>query len=106
MQTVQLYNQKRDLKRTYTAYINTSLQDNFVQLGTLDVPSVNVPNEKQADWVLVGNDKNYRIQSQWDYSRPTDIYLMNVKDGSQKLLAENVCIGGFSFSPDGKYAVA
>ena len=106
LQTVQLFNQKRDLKQTYTAYINTTLTEPFVQLGTIDVPNVNVPNKKQADWVLVGNDKKYRIQSQWDYSRPTDIYLVNVKDGSQKLLAENVCIGGFSFSPDGKYAVA
>ena len=105
LQTVQLFRKNRDMKQTYTAYINTSLADPFVQLGTLDVPMVNVPNEKQADWVLVGNDKKYRIQSQWDYSRPVDIYLMNVKDGSQKLLAENVCIGGFSFSPDGQYAV-
>ena len=106
LQTVQLFRKNRDMKQTYTAYINTTLADPFVQLGTLDVPMVNVPNEKQADWVLVGNDKKYRIQSQWDYSRPVDIYLMNVKDGSQKLLAENVCIGGFSFSPDGKYFVA
>jgi len=106
LQTVQLFRKNRDMKQTYTAYINTSLADPFVQLGTLDVPMVNVPNEKKADWVLVGNDKKYRIQSQWDYSRPMDIYLMNVKDGSQKLIKENVCIGGFSFSPDGKYAVA
>ena len=106
LQTVQLFNKNRDMKRTYTAYINTSLPNNFVQLGTLDVPNVNVPNEKQADWVLVGNDKKYRIQSQWDYSRPVDLYLVNVKDGSQKLIKENVCIGGFSFSPNGQYAVA
>lgn len=106
LQTVQLFNKNRDMKRTYTAYINTSLQDKFVQLGTLDVPNVNVPNEKQADWVLVGNDKKYRIQSQWDYSRPVDLYLVNVKDGSQKLIKENICIGSFSFSPNGQYAVA
>lgn len=106
LQTVQLFRKNRDMKQTYTAYINTSLADPFVQLGTIDVPTINVPNEKMADWVLVGNDKKYRIQSQWDYSRPVDVYLMNVKDGSQKLIKENVCIGGFSFSPDGKYAVA
>ena len=106
LQTVQLFNKNRDMKRTYTAYINTSLQDKFVQLGTLDVPNVNVPNEKQADWVLVGNDKKYRIQSQWDYSRPVDLYLVNVKNGSQKLIKENICIGGISFSPNGQYAVA
>lgn len=106
LQTVQLFRKNRDMRQTYTAYINTSLTDNFVQLGTLDVPMVNVPKEKQADWVLIGNDKKYRIQSQWDYSRPVDIYLLNVKDGSQKLIKENMCIGAFNFSPDGNYAVA
>ncbi len=105
LQPVQLLRRARDLKQTYTAYINTSLQDKFVQLGTLDVPFVNVPNDKMADWALIGNDKKYRIQSQWDYSRTTDVYLVNVKDGSQKLLLEGVCISGLSFSPKGDYAL-
>ena len=75
LQTVQLFNKNRDMKRTYTAYINTSLPNNFVQLGTLDVPNVNVPNEKQADWVLVGNDKKYRIQlaTRFNYSSTSHI---------------------------------
>lgn len=106
LQPTQLLRRDRDLKQTYTAYINTSLTEPFVQLGTLDVPMVNVPDRRKADWVLVGNDKKYRIQSQWDYGRTVDIYLMNVKDGSQKLVKENVRMGGFSYSHDAKYAVA
>lgn len=105
LQTVQLLRRSRDLKQTYTAYINTSLTEPFVQLGTLDVPVMAIPNDRMADWTLISNDKKYRIQSQWDYSRPADIYLLNIKDGSQKLVAENMCIGGFAVSPDGKYAV-
>ena len=93
------------MKQTYTAYINTSLTENFVQLGTLDVPTVGVPNEKMADWAIVSNDKKYRIQSQWDYSRTSDLYLMNIKDGSVKLIKEGVCYSGMAYSPKGDYAI-
>ena len=105
LQPVQLLRRARDLKQTYTAYINTSLTEPFVQLGDLDVPSINVPAKKMANWVLVGNDKAYRIQSQWDYSRFTDIYLVNVKDGSRKLIKEKACFGAMSVSPNGEWVV-
>ncbi len=105
LQPVQLLRRARDLKQTYTAYINTSLQEPFVQLGDLDVPNINVPNKKMADWVLVGNDKAYRVQSQWDYSRFTDIYLVNVKTGERKLVQEKACFGAMSVSPNGEWVV-
>lgn len=103
LQPVQLLRRSRDLKQTYTAYINTTLTDNFVQLGDLDVPNVSVPNKKMADWALIGNDKAYRVQSQWDYSRYTDIYLVNVKTGERKLIKEKACFGSMSVSPNGKW---
>ena len=105
LQPVQLLRRARDLKQTYTAYVNTSLNEPFVQLGDLDVPNVNVPNKKMADWVLVGNDKAYRVQSQWDYSRFTDIYLVNVKTGERKLVQEKACFGAMSVSPNGEWVV-
>ena len=105
LQPVQLLRKERELKQTYTAYINTSLTENFVQLGTLDIPTVSVPNEKMADWAIVSNDKKYRIQSQWDYSRTSDLYLMNIKDGSVKLIKEGVCYSGMTYSPKGDYAI-
>ena len=105
LQPVQLLRRARDLKQTYTAYVNTSLTEKFVQLGDLDVPSVNVPNKKMADWVLIGNDKAYRVQGQWDYSRFTDIYLVNVKDGSRKLVQKKACFGAMSVSPNGEWVI-
>ncbi len=105
LQPVQLLRRARDLKQTYTAYVNTSLTEKFVQLGDLDVPSVNVPNKKMADWVLIGNDKAYRIQGQWDYSRFTDIYLVNIKDGSRKLVQKKACFGAMSVSPNGEWVI-
>ncbi len=105
LQPVQLLRRSRDLKQTYTAYINTSLTEKFVQLGDLDVPNVSVPNKKMADWALIGNDKAYRVQSQWDYSRYTDIYLVNVKTGERKLVKEKACFGSMSVSPNGEWVV-
>lgn len=105
LQPVQLLRRNRDLRQTYTAYINTTFTDNFVQLGDLDVPNVNVPNKKMADWALIGNDKAYRVQSQWDYSRYTDIYLVNVRTGDRKLIKEKACFGGMSVSPNGEWVV-
>lgn len=106
LQPTQLLRRERDLKQTYTAYINTSLAEPFVQLGDLDVPSVNVPDKKMADWVLIGNDKPYRIQSQWDYSRFTDLYLVDVKTGERKLVKEKACLGSMSVSPNGEWVIA
>ena len=105
LQPVQLLRRKKDLKQAYTAYISTSFTEDFVQLGDLDVPSVNVPAKKMADWMLLGNDKAYRIQGQWDYSRFTDIYLVNVKTGERKLVEEKACYGAMSVSPNGEWVI-
>ena len=105
LQPVQLLRKARDLRQAYTAYINTSLTDKFVQLGDLDVPVMNIPNKRMADWALIGNDKAYRVQSQWDYSRFTDVYLLNVKTGEMKLVKEKACFGAMSTSPNGEWVV-
>jgi dipeptidyl aminopeptidase/acylaminoacyl peptidase len=105
LQPVQLLRKARDLRQAYTAYINTSLTEKFVQLGDLDVPVMNIPNKRMADWALIGNDKAYRVQSQWDYSRFTDVYLLNVKTGERKLVKEKACFGAMSTSPNGEWVV-
>ena len=100
LQPVQLMKRSRELKKTYTAYVNLD-NGKFVQLGDLDVPNVVVYNKQMADFVLVGNDKPYRIESQWNANRLTDIYVVNVNDGSRRLVMEKVCFGATSISPDG-----
>ncbi|MBR7156849.1 MAG: S9 family peptidase, partial [Bacteroidales bacterium] len=73
--------------------------------GDLDVPNVVVSNKQMADLVLIGNDKQYRIESQWNANRLTDIYVVNVNDGSRKLVMEKVCFGATSTSPDGQWVI-
>ncbi|MEG1898684.1 MAG: prolyl oligopeptidase family serine peptidase [Bacteroidales bacterium] len=104
-QPMQLLKKERDLKQTCTAYINTNLSTPFVQLGTLNVPYVTFPNKNMADYTIVGNDKKYRIQSQWDIEGAEDLYLVQAKDGSQKLLFENKTYTNIKYSPNGEYAV-
>lgn len=104
-QPMQLLSRNRDLKQTYMAYVQTTLNSPAVQLGTLDAPFVSVPDKGMADYSIAVNDKKYRIQSQWSSDPAVDIYSMNIKDGSQKLLLENSGILGASFSPDGTYVV-
>lgn len=104
-QPMQLLSRSNDLKRTYTAYINTDLATPFIQLGTPDVPYVSFPNKNMADYSLVLNNKNYRIQSQWDMNPAADLYLVSAKDGSQKLLYKNIGYTSLRYSPNGEYAV-
>ncbi len=104
-QPMQLLNRDRDLKRTYTAYINTSLSAPFVQLGDLDVPYVSFPEKGMADYALMSNNKKYRIQSQWDINPASDVYIVSAKDGSRKLIMENAGFSYMKYSPNGEYAV-
>ena len=104
-QPMQLLSRDRDLKRAYTAYINTALNAPFVQLGDLDVPSVSFPDKGMADYGLIANNKKYRLQSQWDINPAADIYLVSAKDGSRKLVMENAGISYMKYSPKGDYAV-
>ena len=105
-QPQQLLSRARDLKRTYTAYVNTSLDSKLVQLGDLNVPYITVPNKGMGDYTIIANDKKYRIQGQWDINEASDLYIVSVKDGSRELLKENVGYGYFSISPNGEYMVA
>lgn len=104
-QPMQLLSKERDLKRTYSAYINTNLSSPFVQLGTQDAPFISFPNKGMADYTLVDNDKAYRLQSQWNSNPLSDIYLLSAKDASQKLLYPKSAATYMQYSPNGEYTV-
>ncbi len=108
IQPGQLLTLNEDLRQAYTAYINLDPATNapaggaLIQLGDKDVPEIDVTDGGNADYILFENDKRFRLMSQWSYIHPTDIYLMNVKDGSRKLLYKDVYYD-LSASEDGKY---
>lgn len=108
IQPGQLLTLNEDLRQAYTAYINidpATMQPagkKIVQLGDIDVPEIDVTDGGNADFVLFENDKRFRLMSQWSYIHPTDIYVMNVKDGSRKLLYKDVYYE-LSASEDGQF---
>lgn len=55
-------------------------------------------------YVLACDKKPYMISENWEFRRAKDVYLVSLKDGARKLVAENLC-GYPAASPDGSYIV-
>lgn len=99
MQLVQAENEK---KRAYTAVLH--LEDSrVVQLGSLRIPDVEIPDDGNARYAVGTTDVPYRQMLSWD-GRYSDAYLIDVQTGSMRQIAEG--IRGFGRprpSPTGKY---
>lgn len=112
IQPGQLLTLNEDLRQSYTAYINIDAATmtpanggKVIQLGDLDVPEINVPDGGNADYVLINNDKRFRLESQWNYIHPEDVYVVNIKDGSRKLVYEGVYYGLTASNNGAYYAI-
>lgn len=74
-----------------------------VQLESEQVPSVNIPDKLQGDYVLSSSDKAYRIQRQWETNPHSDIYKVNVRTGENELLKQDATNSVMLASPSGRY---
>ena len=105
IQTIQKNRLSREKGRTYLAKIGYDGK-NFIQLADENMQSVEIPEGQKGDFVMVANDKPYRIQRQWDYTACTDIYQIDLRDGSRKLLETASTLSYAQESPDGAYAAS
>lgn len=103
LQTVQLKNLDRDLKRSYSA-VYYPAQQRMVQLGDEDLEMVIRADEGNAPYALGITDKDQRIASQWTGSTIKTAYLINTQTGERKLIKANVD-GMFTISPQGRYVI-
>lgn len=101
LQTVQLFNLQNELRRSYLAYYDLT-NKYVVQLASREIPQVIQSSEGDADIFVGITDFGKRIESQWEGQTRKDIYAINVKDGSAKLVAKNIQ-GQASPSSTGKY---
>ena len=63
--TVQHYNVKRDLKKSYAAVYQ--LNDNkLVQIADVELPDAQLPVKGMGDWALVSTSKPYSLSSMWE----------------------------------------
>jgi dipeptidyl aminopeptidase/acylaminoacyl peptidase len=102
IQPMQLVQADDEKKRAYTAVLH--LEDNrVVQLGSPQIPEVEIADEGGARYAVGTTDVPYRQMLSWD-GRYSDAYLIDVETGSMRRVAE--AIRGFGrprSSPTGKY---
>ena len=101
LQSQQLKQLNRELKRSYLAVAYTDAWK-VVQLGTPELEDVVPAGERNSDIALGTTNKPFRKESQWMGRSQESAYLINMKDGSRKLIKERLN-GNFNISPNGKY---
>ncbi len=98
-------NVNKKLKRTYSATIDLTAEGEkvIVPLSTSEFESVRLLDGGFSEWALVRDNGKYVRSSVWDYANRSDVALVNIKDGSRKVVAEGLNAGRFDVSPTGKY---
>ena len=99
----QRLNVNKKLKKTYSATIDLSEPGRIVPLTTSYFDNIRYMNGGLSEWVLMADNSKYARTAVWDYNNRYDFSLVNVKDGSRKVVAEGLNVGRFDMSPSGKY---
>ena len=105
IQPIQKKRLEKEKERTYLAKINYD-GSGFVQLADEQIPEVRIGEFNNHKTILATSNKPYRIQTQWSYAACADIWLINLEDGSRKLIEKAAPYGMQSVSPDGRWAAA
>lgn len=105
VQPFQLINLQRELRKSYLSVIDITENPTLVQLAKDEYQIVQVAGEWSADWGFSSSEYRYRIESQWSANPRRDLYIIDIRDGSSKLLLEDVYISNVSASPDANYLV-
>ena len=109
--TQQLNMKNMLLKRSYISYIDldsntyAAATDKLVRLAQPEYPTITVPSEWNAEYAYCFSSERYNIQSQWDANPICDLYLISLKDGSSKMVAEKIYASNISTSPEGNILV-
>ncbi len=101
----QRLNVNKKLKKTYSATIDLSEPGRIVPLTTSYFDNIRYMNGGLSEWVLMADNSKYARTAVWDYNNRYDFSLVNVKDGSRKVVAEGLNVGRFDMSPSGKHLV-
>lgn len=103
LQTMQLKNLDKELKRNYLATIDVATR-RFVQLGDKELPNVIPGNEGDGEIFIGTTDVGKRIAMQWEGKTRNDIYVVNPSDGSRQLIKKDLS-GQVFISPAAKYVL-
>jgi dipeptidyl aminopeptidase/acylaminoacyl peptidase len=103
LQTMQLKNLDRDLKKSYAAvYMPRANNHRMVQLSDRQLETFVQLNEGDHTYGIGYTDVNNRVSMQWTGNTAKSAYLVNLQTGERKLVKENLQ-GYYYASPKGKY---
>lgn len=103
LQTAQLKNLDKELKRSYTALIHTG-DKHFVQLADKQIPDVLLNEDADGELIIGQTDIDRRVASQWEGKTLKDLYTINPANGERKLIKENLS-GRVQISAGGNFAI-
>lgn len=102
LQSAQIVNKNRDLKKTYLAVYHLDL-GKAVQLETPVFSGIRQIKKGNSDKLLAWSNRPYAVQSMWEGSpEHNDFYLVDAISGEAKLLKKD-CRAAPQVSPGGKY---
>jgi len=101
LQSQQLKELDNDLKQSYQAVYR--IPDNkIIQLGDTLITRVKTISKGNAELAIGLADKPYEKLTSWEEARYRDLYLIDLKTGTRKLLLQKKAFSG-DISPAGKY---
>ena len=77
----------------------------FVRLAQPQYPIVTVPAEWGAGYAYAFSSERYNKRSQWDANPVCDLYVVSLKDGSARMVAQEIYASNISTSPKANYIV-
>jgi len=101
LQSQQLKNLEDDLKKNYQSVYRIE-DKRIIQLADTSLEQVKTFRKGNADFALGTTNKPYEILSSWEGTSYKDVYLLDMKTGSRKLLLKKHPATA-ELSPDGKY---
>ncbi len=99
------------LRRSYVSYVELDtvshavVSEKMVRLGQPEYPTVTVAAEWNGNYAYCFSSERYNIQSQWNANPICDLYLISLKDGSSRMVAEKIYASNISTSPKGNFLV-
>lgn len=104
LQPVQKLRLNTEKNRSYLALLR--LEDgSLTQIADEQLPEVSVGVDFQGEKILAWTNKPYRVKQQWDQNPCSDIYLVDLRDGSRTLVSEAASWSRMTPSPDGSRVV-
>ena len=89
LQTRQLSTLQNDLRQNFLAVYDLDM-NSLHQLASPEIPQVIQTNEGDGNTFVGVTDVGKRIESQWTGGTKKDLYAINVRDGSRKLVKKDV----------------